>query len=125
LLTPNELNFWIVIWAYELAVLSVILVMNSNRKPNLAILPPIGLYLVVFGTFLHLVFTLSLFTLNESTTQCMINQIGMDPINGDKLWECYTTNNDLKWTYFMFSIIMSMIIVFGTVLQAYSWMKKK
>lgn len=120
MLTPNDWNFWIIVWIYEFAILTVVILRNRGQKPIKSRLTVIGLSLIVFGTYFYLIFTIAIFSLDEYTTICMFAQLDADSIDKDKLWKCYNDGSALKWNYFTASVIMTMVIVFGTVLQEFS-----
>ena len=62
--------------------------------------------------------------LNSVLSSDTLSQDIKDKLLGENLWKCYDQTNETKWSFFMFSVIMSMVIVFGSVLQMFSHRKK-
>ena len=126
----NSSEYAIMVWIIvEVVVLFFVIKMNNTKKIDPKLLSTIGLSIVVFGTFFYLIFGIAIFTINEVDTICQNSVFSSETLIEDienklledKLLDCFTKNNDKKWSFFELSIIMSMIIVFGSVLQAISY----
>ena len=118
-LNPEKIEFWLIVFAYELSVLTVIICRNYVRLEPLPRLTAIGLSIVAFGTIFFLIFTVSIFTLDEYTTICMGDIIDAELFGTGDLLECYTDTAQMKRDFFNGSVIMTIIIVFGNIIQAY------
>lgn len=127
--TVGSIEYSIMIWiVIELVVLTFIIRRNMTRRIDPRTLSALGLSIVVFGTIFYLVFGISIFTMNEFDTLCLNDILSSDTLLEEienkllreKLEKCYEQTNETKWNFFALSVIMSMVIVFGIVLQAIS-----
>lgn len=117
-----SIMIWIIV---ELAVLFFVIRMNMTRRINPRILSAIGSSIIVFGTLFYLIFAIAIFTIDDYDTICVNTILSSDTLNedienkllGEKLLTCYNQTNDTKWNFFLLSVIMSMVIVFGSILE--------
>ncbi|WP_428324362.1 hypothetical protein [Nitrosopumilus sp.] len=119
----ETVEFWVLIYILEFAVLGRILSDNFLRERvtsttlvrayNL-----IGFNATMIGTAIYLISYAGLFMFDTQTDLCMVAELSQDIVNQTKALDCVTKGNDLRLDLFLWGGIAITIILMGNIFLA-------
>ncbi len=129
LVITETIEFWVLIFILEFAVLGRIIIDNYVRhkiRPIalVKVYNIIGFNATMIGTSIYLLSYADLFMFDTQTDLCMVAELSQDIVNQTKAMDCITKGHDLRLDLFLWGGIAAIILMGNIFLSVQNYKNK-